>query len=122
MILAEKHPHVLIVSAPWLQLMYPVGVRVTLLLIYGGNVCPLPSAAGEAMQRDARGREGVRQRQQALRQRHPGPVPTVQKGRDDLGESLTSSRRSFRCYSNVHLRHRCCFPGTFLSGASKPDY
>lgn len=39
------------------------------------------------MQRDDRGREGLRQRQQALRQRHPGPVAAVQEGPDDLGES-----------------------------------
>lgn len=69
---------------------------VMLLSVCALSVCPpLPSAAGEAMQRDDRGRQGVHRRQQALRQRHPGPVPAVQKGRDDLGEPLTSSLRSF---------------------------
>lgn len=38
------------------------------------------------MQRDDRGRPGLRQRQQALRQRHQGPVPAMQERGDDIGE------------------------------------
>ena len=57
------------------------------------NLSLFLSAAGEAMQRDDRSGEGVRQRQQALRQRHPGSVSAVQEGRDDLGEVLIKKTR-----------------------------
>lgn len=48
--------------------------------------CSLPPPAGEALQRDDRGGEGVRRRQQAVCQRDPGPVPALPEGPDDLGE------------------------------------
>lgn len=47
---------------------------------------PLSPPAGEAVQRDDRGRPGLRQRQQALCQWHQGPVPAVQEGGGDFGE------------------------------------
>lgn len=46
----------------------------------------LPLLAGEAVQWDDRGRQGLRQRQQALREWHQGPVPAVQEGGDDISE------------------------------------
>lgn len=51
--------------------------------------------AGEAVQRHDRGRPGLRQRQQAVRQWHQGPVTAVQEGGDDIGkweESLKTLR------------------------------
>lgn len=44
------------------------------------------SLAGETLQRDDRGRQGLRQCQQTLCEWHQGPVAAVQEGGDDIGE------------------------------------
>lgn len=73
------------------------------------------STAGEAMQRDDRSGEGVRQRQQALRQRHPGSVSAVQEGRDDLGEVLMRKTRPLFQPFIVVLMYLCFLDRNFYS-------
>ena len=49
------------------------------------------------MQWDDRGGPGLRQRQQAVRQRDQGPVAAVQEGGDDLGEFMV-----WACHRRSH--------------------
>lgn len=67
------------------------------------------------MQRDDRSGEGVRQRQQALRQRHPGSVSAVQEGRDDLGEVLMRKTRPLFQPFIVVLMYLCFLDRNFYS-------
>lgn len=70
------------------------------------------------MQWDDRGRPGLRQRQQALCQRHQGPIPAMQERGDDIGEQKfeTNLRAVYSSLRITSQKNDCSsiFAGTFL--------
>lgn len=73
---AEMLPALMCTCGDWSHVCSLIGLSL-----------PPPPQAGEALQRDGGGGEGLRQRQQAAGQRDPGPVPALPEGPGDLGEA-----------------------------------